>query len=166
MTTLNKFGVPLGGGAGRGGMMQPKVKWKFRVRMIGFGPIAGGLELTQQVASVGKPSFSQPANEIHAYNSIDYFAGKGKWDSISLEIRDDVTNAMSKLVGHQIQKQTNFFEQTSPLAGINFKFGMFIEQLDGGNDAVVEQWELEGCFLTKVSYGSLDYSSNDAMMIS
>jgi hypothetical protein len=43
MSTLQNFGVPLGGGAGRGGMLQPKTKQKFRVRVTQFGPVNGGL---------------------------------------------------------------------------------------------------------------------------
>lgn len=166
MTVLSKFGVPLGGGTGRGPILQPKVKYKFRVRVINFGPIAGGIELTQQVASVSRPSVKYAEKEVESYNSTAYYMSKPKWDAIKLSVRDDVTNAMSKLVGHQVQKQQNHFEQTSPLAGVNYKFNMYIEQMDGGNDTVIEQWYLEGCFLTGVSYGDLDYGSSDGLQIS
>ena len=165
MTILSKFGVPLGGGAGRGSILQPKVKYKFRVRVINFGPIAGGIELTQQVMTVGKPSVKYAEKEVDSYNSTAYYMSKPKWDPIKLTIRDDVTNSVSKLVGHQVQKQQNHFEQTSPLAGVNYKFNMYLEQMDGGNDAVIEQWYLEGCFLTSVSYDSLDYGSSDIVHI-
>lgn len=166
MSTLSKFGVPLGSGQGRGGILQPKVKYKFRVRVIGFGPVAGGLELSQQVVSVSRPTFTQEANPIHAYNSTGYFGAKPLWSTISLEVRDDVTNAVSKLVGHQVQKQQNHFEQTSALAASNYKFQTYLESMDGGNDGVIEQWHLEGCFLTSVNYNGFDYGSSDAMTIS
>lgn len=165
MSTLQNFGVPLGGGAGRGGILQPKPKHRFRVRVISFGPVAGGLELTQQVVSVARPTLSQDPVEVHSYNSLAYYAGKHKWNSIELTIRDDVTNAATKLVGHQIQKQMNHFEQTTPLAGSNYKFEAYIETLDGGNDGVLEQWYLEGCFLENVNYEQFDYSTADAMTI-
>lgn len=165
-TTLSKFGVPLGGGAGRGGILQPKVKWKFRVRVVNFGPIQGGLDLTQQVSTATRPTFTQSDQAVHSYNSVDYYGGKPTWGTISIEVRDDVTNAVSRLVGHQVQKQQNHFEQTSPLSGINYKFQTYLETLDGGNDTVLEQWFLEGCFLTSVNYNGFDYSSSDAMMIS
>jgi hypothetical protein len=165
MTSMSRFGVPLGGGQGRGGMLQPKVKFKFRVRVINFGPIAGGLELTQQVISAGRPNMTQEAVTVHSYASQAYYAGKPSWAPISIELRDDVTNSVSKLVGHQVQKQQNHFEQTSPLAGVNYKFNTYIETLDGGNDTVLEQWYLEGCFLTEATYGQFDYSASDAMTI-
>lgn len=166
MTTLSRFGVPLGGGAGRGGMLQPKVKWKFRVRVVNFGPIAGGIELTQNVMSATRPTFQQSEQPVHSYNSVGYYGGKPQWNTIDIEARDDVTNTLSKLVGHQVQKQQNHFEQTSPLAASNYKFQMYLETLDGGNDAVIEQWFLEGCFLTNVNYSNFDYSSSDMVTVS
>lgn len=161
--TLSKFGVPINGT--RQGVYMPKIKHRFRVRVINFGPIAGGLELTQQVMTVDRPTVQMNAVEFHAYNSRMYYAEKANWQSINLEVRDDITNSVSKLVGHQLQKQMNFFEQTSVAAGINYKFTTLIEILDGGNEATFEQWTLEGCFLESVNYQQLDYSSSDPVSI-
>ena len=84
-------------------------------------------------------------------------------------VRDDITNAVSKLVGAQMQKQLNHFEQTGYMAGINYKFGMYIETLDGSNaessSSIVEQWFVEGCFLSNVSYDALDYADSNPMTI-
>lgn len=161
--TLSKFGVPINGT--RTGMFMPKIRHRFRVRVINFGPIAGGLELTQQVMTVDRPNVQMNAVEFHAYNSRMYYAEKANWQSINLEVRDDITNSVSRLVGHQLQKQMNFFEQTSAAAGINYKFTTLIEILDGGNEAVFEQWTLEGCFLESVNYNQLDYSTSDPVTI-
>lgn len=165
-STLHKFGVPLGGGAGRGGILQPKTKHKFRVRVVNFGPVAGGIELSQQVISVGRPQKQASPVEVHSYNSIMYYAGKAVWNSINLRVRDDVTNSVSKLVGHQVQKEMNHFQQTTPLAGSNYKFTTFIETLDGGDDAVLERWCIENCYLENVEWGENDYSTADAVEIS
>ncbi len=165
MATVQNFGVPLGGGTGRGGLLQPKSKQKFRVRVTQFGPVNGGLELTQQVVSVGRPNVQQTAVEVHSYNSIAYYAGKAVWQAITLTVRDDVTNSVSALVGHQLQKQMNFFQQTTAESGSNYKFQTYIETLDGGNDTVLEQWILEGCFLESCNYEGFDYGSADAMTI-
>lgn len=161
--TLSKFGVPINGT--RTGQYQPKIRHRFRVRVINFGPIAGGLELTQQVMNVNRPSVNFNNQPIHSYNSIMYYSGKAEWQAISLEVRDDITNTVSRLVGHQLQKQMNFFEQTSAAAGINYKFTTILEIMDGGNEAVFEQWTLEGCFLDQVDYQQLDYSSSDPVTI-
>ncbi len=165
VSTLTNFGVPLGGGAGRGNILQPKTKHKFRVRVIGFGPINGGLELSQQVMSVGRPSVQFNPETVHSYNSIEYYAGKAEWQTIELTCRDDLTNSVSALVGHQLQKQMNFFQQTTPSSGSNYKFQMYIETLNGGDDAILEQWFLEGCFLTTVGYDQFTYDSSDPLTI-
>lgn len=165
MSTLQNFGVPMGGGTGRGGILQPKPKHRFRVRVFRFGPVASGIELTQQVMSVGRPTVNSSSVPVHSYNSIAYYASKPEWQPVDLTVRDDVTNAVSRLIGHQEQKQMNHFQQTSTLAGSNYKFEMYIETLDGGNDGVLERWWLEGCFLESINYDSFDYSSSDAMTI-
>lgn len=164
--TLSKFGVPLGGGDGRGGILQPKQKHKYRVRFVSFGPIAGGLEMTQQIMTVMKPKIDYEPVVLDSYNSRAWISGKHTWQETTITLRDDITNSISKLVGFQIQKQLNHFEQTSPAAGINYKFTMFVEQMDGGNDAVLDQWVLEGCWLTNVDYGDNDYAAGDIIPIS
>lgn len=161
--TLSKFGVPINGT--RTGQFMPKIKHRFRVRVINFGPIAGGLELTQQVVSAARPNVSFNHTEIHSYNSRMYYAGKAEWQTINITVRDDITNSVAKLVGHQVQKQMNFFEQTSAAAGINYKFTTLIEILDGGNQTVFETWTLEGCFLETINYQNLEYSSSDPVEI-
>lgn len=158
--TLSKFGVPLGGGGGRGGILQPKIKYRFRVRVINFGPIAGGIALTQQVQSVTKPTISHESIPVHSYNSTGYYAGKHTWEPISLVLRDDITNSVSRLVGHQVQKQLNHFEQTGFTSGINYKFVTLIEVMDGGNDGILETWTLEGCFLENVEYSDMAYDDS------
>lgn len=164
--TLSKFGVPLGGGNGRGGILQPKYKYRFRVRVVNFGPVAGGIELTQQVQSVAKPTVGHESIAVHSYNSTGYYAGKHTWEPINLVVRDDITNSVSRLIGHQLQKQLNHFEQTGFTSGVNYKFVMLIETMDGGNDGVVETWTLEGCFLENVDYSELAYDDSSFQTIS
>ncbi len=171
MGTINKFGVPLGPGGldigSRGGIFQPKLKYRFRVRTVSFGPTGPKtqVDLTQQVMNVGKPKISQEEVVIDSYNSKAWVAGKHTWEAIQLVVRDDITNAVSKLVGHQLQKQLNHFEQTAPVAGVNYKFATFIETMDGGNNVVQETWVLEGCWLQNVDYDALDYATSDVQMI-
>ena len=165
MTTLQNWGVPLGGGAGRGGALQPKVKNRFRVIVTNFGIPSGSIALTQQVISVGRPNVSFSPVEIHSYNSRAYYAGKAEWQAVELTVRDDVTNSVNSLIGAQLQKQMNMFDQTVPLAASNYKFGMLVDVMDGGNDTVLEEWVFEGCFLASINYGTLEYASADAVTI-
>ena len=163
-TTLSNFGVPLGDGT-RGRMLQPKVSYKFRVRVFSFGPLSTPLDLTAQVQSVGRPQLASEPVPVHSYNSIAYFGGKSTWSEIELTVRDDATNAVSRLVGYQQQKQMNHFQQTSPLAGSNYKFDMWIETLDGSSDGVIETWILENCFLANVNYGEFNYANSEIVNI-
>jgi hypothetical protein len=163
--SLTNFGVPLGGGAGRGGILMPKIKNRFRVIVTNFGIPSGSIALTQQVVSVGRPNVNFNPQTLHSYNSVAYYAGKAEWEPITLTVRDDVTNSVSSLVGAQLQKQMNFFDQTVPLAASNYKFGMLIHSLDGGDDTVLEEWVAEGCFLATVNYQTYEYSAADAMTI-
>ena len=164
-TTLQYIGVPTSVGTGRGGILQPKAKYKFRVIVTNFGIPAGSIALTQQVTTVGRPNINFTAQTVHSYNSIAYYAGKPEWQAITITMRDDVTNSISSLVGAQMQKQMNFFVETSPLAASNYKFQMLIDTMDGSDDGVLEEWVLEGCFLDTVNYESFDYSSSESMTI-
>lgn len=155
--TLNKFGVPVDGE--RAGMLMPKTGNKFRVRFTNFGPLNAqqSIALTRNIESCDKPQFQTPEQEVHSYNSIMYYAGKGAWQPITVIVRDEVTNAVTKLVHHQLQKQKNHFEQTTTLAGSDYKFNMYIEVLDGGNTEVIEKWFVEGAWLTNVAHETMNY---------
>jgi hypothetical protein len=157
--------VPLGAGAGRGGILMPKIKNRFRVIVTNFGIPSGSIALTQQVVSVGRPNVNFNPQTVHSYNSVAYYAGKAEWETITLTVRDDITNSVSSLIGAQLQKQMNFFDQTVPVAASNYKFDMLIDTLDGGDDTVLEEWVAEGCFLATCNYETFDYSAADAMTI-
>ena len=163
--TASKFGVPTGDNTGRGDLLAPKLAYRWRVRAVHFGPISGGTEFTQQVQTCGKPGISYAGITIHSYNSVAYMPGKHTWQPITIVLRDDITNAVQKLVGHQMQKQLNNLEQTGFAAGINYKFTLFIEDMDGSNDGVLQTAVLEGCYLTSVAYSGLDFSSSSVQTI-
>lgn len=172
IASLNRFTVPLSTdqSSPNQGMLMPKLKYRFRVTLDGFG-VAGtpSTELTKQVATVGRPSVNFNPIEIPIYNSTIKLQGRHKWDDIEFKVRDDVTGAVTRKVGEQVQKQFDFFEQSSAASGIDYKFRMRIEILDGGNGAYeptsLESYELLGCFINKVAYEGGDYSSGDPLTI-
>jgi hypothetical protein len=88
---------------------------------------------------------------------------------MNINVRDDASNTVSRLVGQQLQKQMDFVEQASAATGQDYKFQTNIEILDGGNGAsapiVLETWELYGCFLQTANYDTLNYSANEAVKI-
>ena len=163
--TRSKFGVPVTGATGSG-ILMPKLKYRFRVTMLGgFAGEPEARALTQNVMSVTRPSVSYEEVILDSYNSKSYVQGKHTWETITLTMRDDITNSVSKLVGAQVQRQLNHFQQTTPAAGNDYKFDMHVEVLDGVNAGASEVWFLEGCFLTTVNYGDNDYSASDSATI-
>lgn len=166
VSSLNRFTVPLSTdqSASNQGLLMPKLKYRFRVTLDNFGvPGTPTTELTKQVMNVGRPSVSFEEIKLPVYNSTVKLAGKHSWDPTELKLRDDVTNNVTTLVGQQLQKQFDFFEQSSAASGIDYKFTMRVELLDGGNGAntptVLESFEFLGCFVQKVTYQGGDYSS-------
>jgi hypothetical protein len=171
IAALSRFTVPLASNqsATTQGQLMPKLKYRFRISFENFGVSGSTTELTKQVAEAGKPTVEFTDVAIDVYNSTIHYAGKPKWSPITVKLRDDVTGAVSKLVGEQNQKQFDFFEQSSAASAGDYKFTMRIEILDGGNGAeqtnVLETWECYGCYVTKTTYGTLEYKTNDAQLI-
>jgi len=165
--TKNKFGVPIADDSATGsGILMPKLKYRFRVTFLNqFGGGAEAKTLTQNVQNVTRPVVTYDEILVESYNSKVYMHGKHTWDPITVVIRDDITNSVTKLVGAQAQRQVNHFQQTTPAAGNDYKFDMKIEILDGVNAGSSEVWYLEGCFLQNVNYSDSDYSANEPVQI-
>lgn len=171
ISSLSKITVPLASGdsAASQGLLMPKLQYRFRVSLENFGVSTPTTELTKQVVDVTRPTVAFEPMEIHAYNSKAYLAGKHTWSPITLNLREDVNNAVQKLVGEQLQKQFDFMEQSSPVSGQDYKFTTRIEILDGGNGVytpnVLETFELYGCFITNANYNTLAYQNNEPVTI-
>jgi len=168
ISSLSKFTVPLASdqSSASQGLLMPKLKYRFRVTLDGFGANSEATtELTKQVMDVTRPTIAFDPITIDVYNSRINLAGKHTWTPLTLNVRDDVNGNVSKLVGLQLQKQFDFFEQASAASGIDYKFLTRIEILDGGNGsfapAVLETWEVYGCYLENVNYNNLAYNANE-----
>ncbi len=171
IATLTRFTVPLASdqSASTQGMLMPKLKYRFRVMFENFGVSTPTTELTKQVITAVKPNVQFANQVIEIYNSKINYAGKHTWQTMAVSLRDDVTGNVSKLVGEQMQKQFDFFEQASAASAIDYKFTMRIEVLDGGNGAstpnVLETWECYGCYVTQANYQNMSYAEQGPMQI-
>ena len=171
ISTLSKFTVPLANdqSAVSQGLLMPKLQYRFRVILENFGVSTPRSELTKQVIDVSRPNLSFDQVTLDVYNSRVYMAGKHTWEPITLNIRDDVNNAVSKLVGEQIQKQFDFFEQASAASGIDYKFTARTEILDGGQGSstpnVLETFELYGAYIENVNYNTMAYNTSEPATI-
>jgi hypothetical protein len=166
ISTLSKITVPLASGdsASNQGLLMPKLQYRFRVTLENFGISTPTTELTKQVIDVTRPNVSFEQMTLDVYNSRVYLAGKHTWEPITLNLREDVNNNVQKLVGEQLQKQFDFYEQSSAASGQDYKFVTRIEILDGGNGAnvptVLETFELYGCYCESANYNTLAYSNS------
>lgn len=166
VSSLNRFTVPLATeqSASSQGLLMPKLKYRFRVTFDNFG-VAGApsTELTKQVMNVTRPDLSFEEIKLPVYNSTVKLLGKHSWADAKVTLRDDVNNSVTTLVGNQLQKQFDFFEQSSAASGIDYKFTMNVELLDGGNGAntpnVLESFQFLGCFIKQATYQQGDYGS-------
>jgi len=151
------------------GLLMPKLKYRFRAIFENFGIATPRTELTKQVIDFTRPSVTFEEIPIDIYNSKLYVAGKHSWEQVTVNLRDDASGQVARLVGEQLQKQLDFYEQASAASGIDYKFTTKCEILDGGNGAytpvVLETWELYGCYLSNVNYNDLNYASSEAVTI-
>jgi hypothetical protein len=166
IASLNKFTVPLATNqsASAQGLLMPKLKYRFRAVFENFGVSTDRVEMTKQVESISRPTVNMNPFTIEVYNSKVNLVGKPSWEAVTVTLRDDAGGNVSKLVGEQIQKQFDFAEQSSAASGIDYKFVLKFEMLDGGNGAnqptVLETWELYGALLNTVNYGDMAYGES------
>ncbi len=171
VATLTRFTVPVASdqSAQSQGLLMPKLKYRFRISFENFGVSTPRTELTKQVIDFTRPEVTFEEMTIDVYNSKIKMAGKHSWSNTTVNVRDDALGTVSRLVGEQLQKQFDFFEQSSAAAGIDYKFTLRCEMLDGGNGvdtvSVLETWELYGCYLQTVNYNDLNYATSEPVTI-
>ena len=170
ITTLQNISVPTEGAGSNSSLLMPKLQYRFRVLLDNFGTTGGPdgtREISRQVVDVTRPNVSFEQMTIEAYNSRTYLAGKHTWEPITLTLREDANNNVQKVVGQQLQRQFDFFEQSSAVSSGSYKFQTSIEILDGGNGAngaaVIDRFRLVGCYIESANYNSLAYATNEAV---
>ena len=171
ISTLSKITVPLDSNqsASNQGLLMPKLQYRFRVSLENFGVSTPTTELTKQVVDITRPNLSFETTTIDVYNSKVYLAGKHTWEAVTLTLREDVSNNVQKLVGEQLQKQFDFFEQSAAASGSDYKFVTRIEITDGANGAnavnVLETFELYGCYIESANYNQLAYGTSEPVTV-
>ena len=172
VASLNRFTVPVATdqSASAQGLLMPKLQYRFRVLFENFGVSKPTTELTKQVIDISRPQVDFDDITLDVYNSKVRLAGRHTWQDVTVNIRDDAAGNVSKLVGEQLQRQFDFFEQASAASGMDYKFKTKFEMLDGGNGTsepgILETWELYGCFVQNVNYNQLAYNTSEPATIS
>lgn len=171
VSSLQRMTVPLASdqSSSTQGLLMPKLKYRFRIMFENFGVSKPTTELTKQVMSFSRPNPTFEEIALPVYNSTLKLAGKHSWPDVTCEVRDDASGSVSKLIGEQLQKQMDFLEMASAASGIDYKFTTVVEVLDGGNGAstpaVLETWNLYGCYIKNADYGALNYGESAPVTI-
>lgn len=170
ITTLQNISVPTEGAGSNSTLLMPKLQYRFRVLFDSFGTVGDSRELTRQVVDVTRPNVSFEQITLDTYNSRSYLAGKHTWEPVTITLREDANNNIQKIVGQQLQRQFDFFEQSSAVSGGTYKFQTKIEILDGGNGnttsaQVIDRFHLVGCYVDSANYQTLAYATSDAVTI-
>lgn len=170
-SSISRMSVPTAsdGSASPQGLLMPKLSYRFRILFENLGVSTLTTELTKQVVDFTRPSVTFETITLPIYNSIVYLAGKPSWNEITINVRDDATGEVAKLVGEQIQKQFDFSEQASAASGSDYKFKTVCQVLDGARGVsspnILESWELYGCYIVTANYGNLAYGENNPLQI-
>ena len=166
MATINQMGIP---GVGSG-VLQPKLKYRWRVTFIGMGGEGSSSQpVSHQAITVNRPTLRFDEYELNRYNTRAYVAGRHEWEPMNVTLEDDVTGSASKIVNEQLQKQQFLIGAEGPFMasapeGSLYKFATKIEMLDG-KEQVIEKWVMQGCFIQNTEWGELDYGSSEAVLI-
>lgn len=165
MATINDIGIP---GVGSG-ILQPKLKNRWRVTFANLGGGVDSQPLSLQAVTITRPVLNFEEVELNRYNSRAWVAGKHTFEPMTITFEDDVTGRASQVIQEQIQNQQWLIGaegQWLAAAGEGslYKFVTYLDHLDG-NEQIVEKWTVEGCWIQNVDYMDLDYSASEAVQI-
>lgn len=165
MSTINDFGIP----GISSGILQPKLKNRWRVLFSNWGRGVDSQPVSAQVINLTRPTISFDEIELHRYNSRAWVGAKHNYEPITLTLEDDVTGTATRALRDQAQSQQWLIGSEGPwLAaageGSLYKFVTTLDMLDG-NETVIEQWVLEGCWLQTINYGDVDYEASEKLTI-
>lgn len=161
MALYTKYGIPMDGLTPRDRAVQPRLRFKYRVRFVNFGGLESAsysFDTTQQAISITRPKISFEYTELGTYAGSVKVFNRPKFDAITLTLRDDMANHLSEALASQLQKQYDFNEGRYAVSSGSAKFTMIIESLDGTNEIrSLDAFRLEGCFIENCDFGNFDY---------
>lgn len=108
------------------------------------------------VESGSRPKINIGNTEIPFLNTVNYVAGKYKWESITLTLRDPIGPSASQAVMEWVRLHAESATGRMGYAAA-YKRDIVLEMLDP-TGTVVSQWLLKNCQLTEANFGDLSYS--------
>jgi hypothetical protein len=140
----------------------PKRAFRFLVQL---GSMENGA--TWYAKKVTKPSIEVKEASHKFLNHTFYYPGSTEWSTVDVTLVDPVspdaaanTAAILRSAGYTPPKDVNDTTTISKQAAVQALNGVIIEQIDAvGN--TMEKWTLWNAWVSKVTYGDLDYTSDE-----
>lgn len=115
------------------------------------------------VTSGSRPTANITPVEIPFLNTSTYVAGRFTWDEIPVTFKDPIGPSASQALMEWFRLHAESVTGRMGYAA-GYKRNVDLEMLDP-TGVVVERWKLEGCFLTKLNFGTLDYKADEIATI-
>jgi len=115
------------------------------------------------IKTTKRPDFKLGETKIEYINSYRRISGKLDMGDLSVQLHDPIAPSGAQQVMEWIRTH---YESVSGRAGYAdfYKRDIQLKMLDPIG-TVVELWDIKGAFITSATFGSLDYGSEDIMMI-
>jgi len=135
---------------------EPKRKFRWIIEIEGVDAFLA--------KTANRPTYTFEEITIDWINTKRYLAGKFAFETLAITLYDPIAPSGAQQVQEWIRLNYEIVSGRSGYADF-YKRDLTLKLLDGvGN--VVELWDLTGCWPTNVTYGDLDYASQEAVEMS
>ena len=140
----------------------PKRGFRFRVMIPGIDP-----NYLWYAKTANKPTVSF-GEASHSYlNHTYYWPGRAEWNEVTVTLVDPIDPGLSgnmaalvQAAGYTIPANPNELRTMSKASSTVLLNKILIEQIDEEGNTI-EQWTLNNAFVKELTWGDLDYSSDD-----
>lgn len=138
---------------------EPKYQHKFILEIEGdTGTIPAFL-----IKTAAKPSLTNGEVVLDHINIKRKLKGKSSWNSIAVTIYDAIVPSAAQSIMEWVRLHHESATGRDGYASM-YKKDITLNQLSPLGE-VVEEWKIYGAYLQEVNFGSLDWSSEDVVMI-
>jgi len=134
---------------------EPKRKFRWLLQIDGVDAFV--------LKTAARPQITFEETVIDYINTKRYVSGKGAWNPIAITLHDPIAPSAAQKVMSWVR--LNYESLTGRMGYASFyKKDISLKMLDP-QGAVVELWDLQGCWVVDSNFGDLDYASSDNLEI-
>lgn len=152
------------GGVGPSNLTETRRKhrWLFQTIASQSFNMPGSVLLLLQRAA--RPTFIFDEPELHHDQEVAYFAGKQRWDPITLAFYDSENDPDSSLQMLNWVNSVSQLNATTVAVPREYKSNATL-QMTKGDGSVSESWSLAGAWPQQTNWGDLDYTNTEIQLI-